>query len=45
MSMQLKEISNVHVLNVAQAQTIKGGARDTRSTSSGDSTYGAPPKL
>jgi hypothetical protein len=41
--MQLKEITNVNVLNAAQAQTIKGGARDTRSNS-GITTYVLPIK-
>jgi hypothetical protein len=38
--MQLKEITNVNVLNAAQAQTIKGGARDTRTNNI--STYTLP---
>jgi hypothetical protein len=42
--MQLREITNVHVLNAAQTQTIKGGARDTRTSSSGISTYTLPIK-
>jgi hypothetical protein len=40
--MQLKELPNVNVLNAAQAQTIKGGARDTRSKGTTSSTYGLP---
>jgi hypothetical protein len=39
--MQLKEVTNVKVLDVAQAQTIKGGARDTRK-GTGTSTYTLP---
>ena len=39
--MKLRELTNIQPLNVAQTTTVKGGARDTRGTStSGTSTLG-----
>jgi hypothetical protein len=44
--MQLRELTNVHVLNTAQTQTIKGGARDTRKgSSSSTSSLSLPIRL
>ena len=37
---KLKEIQDIQALNVEQAQTVKGGARDTRgSQTTSTSTY------
>lgn len=44
MSMKLSELTNIKSLEVAQSQTLKGGARDTRSSSSGVSQLGLPIK-
>jgi hypothetical protein len=43
--MQLRELTNVNALNAAQTQTIKGGARDTRTGgTSGISAFTLPIK-